>query len=128
VRFEDFDAALGEGYAANIADPSKTHHPNRAYKRDGVIFDLAKPESLIYATQDDGSKRFVGVLYHAPKGEGPTPCGNATYWHTHGQCIDRATGALAPERKDKTCPAGYEYRDGAVEMMHLWFVPRGRRA
>jgi hypothetical protein len=127
TRFEDFNIAVAEGYVSNVMDPSKTHYPNRAYKRDGVIFDLSKPESLIYITQDDGTKRFVGVLYHTPVGQGPTPCGAATFWHTHGQCID-ATGAAVPESKDKTCPAGMQHRDGNVEMMHLWFVPRGQRS
>jgi len=126
ARFEDFNVAVAEGYVTNEFDPSKTHHPNRAYKRDGVIFDLSKPESLIYVTQNDGGKRFVGALYHAPLGQGPTPCGAATFWHTHGTCI-AADGTAIPESKDKTCPAGYEYRPGNVEMMHLWFVPRGSR-
>jgi hypothetical protein len=127
TRFEDFNVALSEGYVANVLDPSKTHHPNRAYKRDGVVFELAKPESLIYVTQDDGVKRLVGVLYHAPLGQGPTPCGNATFWHTHGTCI-AADGTAIPESKDKTCPAGMTHRAGNVEMMHLWFVPRGQRS
>jgi hypothetical protein len=128
ARFEGFDVAMAEGYVANPGDPSETHYPNREYNRDGVVFDLAKPETLIYVTDDAGGKRFVGVMYKALKGQGPTPCGNATFWHTHGQCIDPAGGATIPELKDKTCPAGYAHRDGAIEMMHLWFARRGQRS
>jgi hypothetical protein len=127
TRFEDFAVAQAEGYVSNRLDPSKTHHPNPRYKRDGLIFELSKPESLIYVTRDDGSKRLVGALYHAPIDQGPTPCGNATFWHIHGHCVDD-TGIVIPESKDKTGPAGYQHRDGNVEMMHLWFVPRGRRS
>lgn len=125
ARFADIDVARAEGYRISD-DPTETHMPNRAYMRDGKTLDLAYPETLVYVMDDSGERRFVGALYKAIKGQGPTPCGAATYWHTHGRCID-AAGAVIAENKDKTCPADYTHREGAVEMMHLWFVPRGQR-
>jgi len=125
ARFDDIDVAIAEGYRIS-EDPAETHMPNRAYMRDGRSLDLAYPESLIYISDASGERRLVGALYKAIKGQGPTPCGNATSWHTHGRCI-AADGTFIPESKDKTCPAGYEHHDGAVEMMHLWFVPRRQR-
>jgi hypothetical protein len=125
ARFADVNVAIAEGYIISH-DATMTHMPNRAYMRDGVTFDLGKPESLIYVMDDSGERRFVGALYKAFKGQGPAPCGNATYWHTHGHCI-APDGTAIPENKDKTCPAGYEHREGVVEMMHVWFVPRRQR-
>jgi hypothetical protein len=125
ARFADIGVAIAEGYVVSD-DPAKTHMPNRAYMRDGRSLDLAYPESLVYRTDENGERRFVGALYKAMKGEGPAPCGNATSWHTHGRCLG-ADGAVMPENKDKTCPPGYERRDGAVEMMHVWFEPRRPR-
>ena len=125
ARFEDINVAIAEGYRVS-SNPEDTHMPNPAYMRDGVTFDLANPESLIYVMDDNGERRFVGALYKAFKGQGPTPCGNATYWHTHGRCI-APDGSAIPENKDRTCPPGYEHREGVVEMMHLWFVRRGER-
>jgi hypothetical protein len=125
LRFADIEVARAEGYRISD-DPTETHMPNPAYMRDGKTLDLAYPESLVYVTDDSGERRFVGALYKALKGSGPTPCGAATYWHTHGRCIP-PVGEAIPENKDKTCPAGYTHREGVVEMMHLWFVPRRGR-
>jgi hypothetical protein len=124
ARFSDINVAIAEGYVI-AGDPTKTHMPNRTYMRDGRSLDLAYPETLIYRTDANGERRFVGVMYRAVKGHGPTPCGNATNWHTHGQCV-APDGMPIPERQDGTCPTGYEHRDGVIEMMHVWFVPRAR--
>jgi hypothetical protein len=130
ARFEDYAAAQAEGYRDPGLRPDgqpRTHFGNPAYRRDGATFDLANPEVLIYVPAADGSKRFVGAMYTAPVGQGPTPCGNATFWHTHNQCINPETGAMEPEASDHTCPAGWDVREGRVEMIHLWFAPRERR-
>jgi hypothetical protein len=125
ARFADINVAIAEGYLISD-DPTKTHMPNRAYMRDGRSLDLANPETLVYVTDASGERRFVGAMYRALKGHGPAPCGNATYWHTHGRCL-APDGTSIPEDTDKTCPAGYVWRDGMVEMMHVWFVPRKQR-
>lgn len=125
LRFADIEVARAEGYRIS-GDPTKNHAPNPAYMRDGKALDLAYPETLVYQLNDGGERQLIGALYKALKGQGSAPCGAATYWHTHGRCID-AAGAVIAENKDKTCPAGSNHREGAVEMMHLWFVPRGQR-
>jgi hypothetical protein len=130
ARFEDYAVAAAEGYRDPGLRPDgqpRTHFGNPAYRRDGATFDLANPEVLIYVPAADGSKRFVGAMYTAPVGQGPAPCGNATFWHTHNQCINPETRAMEPEAADHTCPAGWDVREGRVEMIHLWFAPRGRR-
>ena len=126
LRLVDYATAVAEGYG-EPARPRGTHHPNIAYKRDGAVFDLAHPESAIYRTRPDGSKQLVGVLYHAPIGEGPTPCGDATSWHTHASCMDPSTRATAPAGDGGACADGLLLRPGRVEMLHLWFVPRRAR-
>jgi hypothetical protein len=124
ARFADIEVARAEEYMISD-DPTKTHMPNRAYMRDGAPLDLAKPETLVYIMRD-GERVFAGAMYRALRGQGRTPCGAATYWHTHGRCVPPNGEAIA-ENKDKTCPAGYEHQDGVVEMMHLWFIPRRQR-
>jgi hypothetical protein len=123
ARLADDRAAAAEGYR----EPPKTgatHFPNPAYHRDGATFDLARPETAVYRTLPDGTRQLAGVMYVAPAGEGPTPCGNATWWHTHPQCVDPATRTRAAAPPDGSCPEGTLLREGKAEMMHLWFVPR----
>jgi hypothetical protein len=125
ARFNDYAVAVQEGYVPNPGNPDGTHYPNRTYNLDGVVFDLARPETLIYRTDAAGSRRFVGVMYKAPKGQhGPTPCGAATYWHTHTSCVNPTTREKI-EDTHEPCPSGFDTRESG-EMIHLWFVPRRR--
>jgi hypothetical protein len=123
LRLADPAVAEAEGYRFSD-DPTHTHMPNRAYARDGLTLDYAHPESAIYRMRDDGTYRLVGVLFKAKKNEGPMPCGNATWWHTHTNCVDDATGKPLDLMADVDCPPGSTPHEGAVEMMHVWFVPR----
>jgi hypothetical protein len=124
ARFADYNVAVAEGYVPP-AKVDGTHYGNQQYRRDGVTFDLANPETLVYKTNDDGSRLLVGALYQAFKGQGPTPCGNATYWHTHLHC-EAADGTRVPEidEREGACPAGSTAVEGKIEMLHLWFLPR----
>jgi len=126
LRLQDPEVAKAEGYRFPD-DPTKTHMPNRAYARDGKTLDYAHPESAIYRLQDDGTYQLVGVLFTALKGQGPQPCGNATWWHTHTHCVDDATGKPLDMPGDQPCPAGTTAHEGRAEMMHVWFVLRGQR-
>jgi len=123
LRLQDPEVARAEGYRFSD-DPTDTHMPNRIYARDGETLDYAHPESAIYRLHDDGSYTLIGVLFKALKGEGPQPCGNATWWHTHTHCTDDATGKPLDMPGDQPCPAGSAAHEGAVEMMHVWFVAR----
>jgi len=126
ARLASFATAAAEGYRPPRR-AGGTHYGNPAYHRDGAIFDLARPESAIYRTLADGTHILVGALYVAPVGQGPTPCGNATWWHTHPVCIDLETRETSDAGPDGTCPDGLAYREPRNEMLHLWFVPRSER-
>jgi hypothetical protein len=126
LRLQDPAVAAAEGYRFND-DPTDTHMPNPAYHRDGTVLDLGHPESAIYRLRDNGKYQLVGVLYKAVKGQGQQPCGNATWWHTHTHCRADASGKPLDMLGDQPCPAGSTAHEGRVEMMHLWFVPRGQR-
>jgi hypothetical protein len=123
ARLAEYTTAVAEGYRAPLRETGN-HYANPAYARDGVVFDLAHPETAIYRTLPDGTRVLVGVMYTAPAGEGPTPCGNATWWHTHPQCVDPGARTRTPAPPDGSCADGTVLREGRVEMMHLWFVPR----
>ena len=127
ARFGDYDVAVAEGYRRNPAKPNATHYGNRAYRLDGNVMDLERPESLIYYTNPrTGEKALIGALFVMPRGQsGPQPCGAATQWHTHAACATAATRDIVTVEHGAACEDGYRYVEGA-EMMHVWFVP-GRK-
>lgn len=121
ARFEDFAVAEAEGYRTG-PDGGKIiqHYGNARYSRDGLTWDLAHPETLVYVRRPDGQMRLAGALYKAPRGEhGPQPCGELTHWHTHSNCIDSATRAPAADPVGGACPDGTTLRT-SVEMIHIW--------
>jgi hypothetical protein len=127
ARFADVRAAIADGYARDPAKPNATHYANRAYNIDGAIMDLARPETLVYATRDTGETVLAGVMFKMPRGQsGPQPCGAATTWHTHTTCIDPGTRERM-ENVHTACADGWNTHE-SVEMMHLWFIKRGERA
>ncbi len=127
ARFADYDVALAEGYVQNPGKVGANHYPNRAYTLDGKIMELSQPETLIYKTDAAGDRTLVGVMFKAAKGQaGPTPCGAASHWHTHTNCVDPATKAEVDETASGICPAGYNLRESG-EMIHIWFVEHGQR-
>jgi hypothetical protein len=126
AQYADFALAVADGYR----EPKRaggTHYGNPAYHRDDLVLEASKPETLIYRTRADGSKLLVGVMFSVAKGhQGPTPCGNATYWHTHTTCW--SGGEEVSEIEEGLCPVGTIARVSG-EMMHIWFYPRdGQRA
>ena len=127
ARFGDYAVAVAEGYRSNPARPNATHYGNRAYRLDGNVMDLERPESLIYYTNPrTGEKALIGALFVMPRGQsGPQPCGAATQWHTHAGCTNETTGEVITVARGAPCEDGYRYVEGA-EMMHVWFVP-GRK-
>lgn len=119
ARFEDVNVALAEGYRADPRKPNATHYGNPKYKRDGRTLDLAHPESLVYLTRKDGTKKLVGALFTMARGEsGPQPCGDVTHWHTHTNCI-LLDGTEGAKPVDGACAAGETLRT-SNEMMHVW--------
>jgi len=120
-RFEDFAVAEAEGYRNDTPDVKWVQHfGNPAYKRDGVTWDLGRPESLVYVRRLDGAMRLAGALYMAERGaSGPQPCGGLTTWHTHSGCWDIATKQPAGQPVDGACPAGTVLHESR-EMIHVW--------
>jgi hypothetical protein len=125
TQYADYGVAVANGYR----EPKRaggTHYGNPAYHRDGLVLEASKPETLIYRTRADASKLLVGVMFSVAKGQhGPTPCGNATYWHTHTTCWSGREEVS--EIEEGVCPGTVPRVSG--EMMHIWFYPRdGKRA
>lgn len=102
ARFADFSVAEAEGYVEGRLARSRpigpAHYLNPAYVSDGALLDPTRPEGLVYLKLPDGRKQLLGVFYVAPYGQGPTPGGPLTVWHTHAE----------------------QPGPGAREMLHVW--------
>jgi len=101
VKYKDVRVAEREGYrmfAPNIKNQPVYHFTNlRLAIRERFEFDPARPSSLLYKRNPDGSLRLVGAMYTAPKNATPeqldarVPLGIAQ-WHLHtNMCVPRLT-------------------------------------
>jgi hypothetical protein len=100
VRFKDVRVAEREGYkkfAPNVKQPVYHFTSMRAAFREHFTFDPARPSSLLYKEDADGSMRLVGAMYGAPKDASMdelnerVPLGIAR-WHLHtNMCVPRLT-------------------------------------
>jgi hypothetical protein len=100
VRFKDVRVAEREGYqkfAPNVKQPMYHFTSMRAAFREHFTFDPARPSSLLYKENKDGSIRLVGAMYGAPKDatmdelNERIPLGIAR-WHLHtNMCVPRLT-------------------------------------
>ena len=100
VRFKDVRVAEREGYkkfAPNVKQPVYHFTSMRAAFRERFTFDPARPSSLLYKENADGSMRLVGAMYGAPKAatldelNARIPLGIAR-WHLHtNMCVPRLT-------------------------------------
>ena len=100
VRFKDVRVAEREGYkkfAPNVKQPVYHFTSMRAAFREHFTFDPARPSSLLYKENQDGSMRLVGAMYGAPKDASldelneRVPLGIAR-WHLHtNMCVPRLT-------------------------------------
>jgi hypothetical protein len=100
VRFKDVRVAEREGYkkfAPNVKQPVYHFTSMRAAFREHFAFDPARPSSLLYKEEADGSMRLVGAMYGAPKDatmdelNERIPLGIAR-WHLHtNMCVPRLT-------------------------------------
>ncbi|GIW09789.1 MAG: hypothetical protein KatS3mg061_0846 [Dehalococcoidia bacterium] len=122
ARFADFSVAVAEGYRQVTPYPfgggtvGPAHFVSPRYLDDGALLDPEHPESLVYFRLPNGQMVLLGVMFLAPRGQGPTPAGPLTSWHTHDHlCL--GTGRVVPKIAGH-CPPGT--RAIAGEMMHLW--------
>ena len=99
VRFKDVRVAEREGYkmfAPNVKNQPVYHFTSmRAAVREHFTFDPARPSSLLYKENGDGSMRLVGAMYGAPKDASwdelneRIPLSMAR-WHLHtNMCVPR---------------------------------------
>jgi hypothetical protein len=96
------------------------HYINEEYVEDGRVLDPEHPEALVYTKTDNGEMKLLGVMYVAPRGEGPTDGGELTRWHTHDAlCMGYEDGSAIISLKLLGCPADASPVSG-IEMMHVW--------
>ncbi|HEV8339877.1 MAG TPA: hypothetical protein VGR25_09520 [bacterium] len=124
AAFADLNAAVAAGYVQStrwsLLNWGAAHFTNFTYSRDGRHLDTQRPESLIYLKLPSGKVALLGVMFSAPKGEGPRPGGPLTDWHTHDNLCISATGAAVLAIAPGQCPAGAFFVGERVEMMHIW--------
>jgi hypothetical protein len=96
---------------------------------DDDILDPARPESLVYRVDRDGTRTLEAAMYMLPQGNtldtAPELGGKLTQWHIHDNlCFSPGE---APKVRGLTgaaggCPAGLVKLD-PVPMIHVWIVP-----
>ena len=104
------------------------HAERREQPRRGTIFDFTRPKALIYANAPDRPLMLVGAMWSTRDGEvGPTPAGPILRWHSHVVCKEGTKRGLKP-LAGGSCPPGAQLRQGASEMLHVWFTDDLRSA
>ena len=132
-------ADRGEWSDVRAATPSRVRHASRASKagdtsvfffhaerheapRGRSIFDFTRPKALIYANAPGKPLVLVGAMWSTRDGEvGPTPAGPILRWHSHVVCKEGKKRGLKPPASG-VCPPGSRLRQGASEMLHVWFT------
>ena len=98
------------------------HAERNQEPRKGSIFDFTRPKALIYANAPGRPLVLVGAMWSTRDGElGPTPAGPILRWHSHVVCKEGKKRGLKPLPGGK-CPPGSQLRQGASEMLHVWFT------
>ena len=90
--------------------------------RGDSIFDFTRPKALIYANAPGRALVLVGAMWSTRDGElGTTPAGPILRWHSHLVCKAGKKRGLKPLSGSR-CPPGARLRQGASEMLHVWFT------
>jgi hypothetical protein len=134
-RWADVRAAERAGYDTRTRDREPGdrrvfffHAERREAARGRSIFDFTRPKALIYANAPGRPLVLVGAMWSTRDGEvGPTPAGPLIRWHSHVVCKQGEKRGLKPLAGGK-CPAGARLRQGASEMLHVWFTAELRSA
>ena len=104
------------------------HAERREEPRGRSIFDFTRPKALIYANAPGRPLVLVGAMWSTRDGEvGPTPAGPILRWHSHVVCKAGKKRGLKPPASGR-CPPGSQLRQGASEMLHVWFTGELRSA
>jgi hypothetical protein len=125
-RYHDVGAAKRDGYQVDRIIGNDYHAENTAYAADGRVFDLERPESLVYAETKRGPV-LLGAVYQMPEvGQpGPRIGGPLTDWHAHENvCMSLVplalSGFVSPYGG---CAVGSVAIPVTPEEIHLWVVP-----
>jgi hypothetical protein len=98
------------------------HAERHEEPRGRSIFDFTRPKALIYANAPGRPLVLVGAMWSTRDGEvGPTPAGPILRWHSHVVCKEGTKRGVKPPASGK-CPPGSRLRQGASEMLHVWFT------
>ncbi len=123
ARFADPAVSAAEGFVQitpfSFYGIRAAHFHNQTYATDGVLLDPERPEDLMYLKTDDGELNLIGVMFLAPPGQGPTPGGPLTFWHTHDDLCTGPAGVV-PEAPDGACPTTTV--PITREMLHVWMI------
>jgi hypothetical protein len=104
------------------------HAERHEEPRGRSIFDFTRPKALIYANAPGRPLVLVGAMWSTRDGEvGPTPAGPILRWHSHVVCKAGKKRGLKPPLSG-VCPPGSQLRQGASEMLHVWFTKDLRSA
>lgn len=104
------------------------HAERHEQPRGRSIFDFTRPKALIYANAPGHPLILVGAMWSTRDGEvGPTPAGPIMRWHSHVVCKQGTKRGLKPPAGG-VCPPGSQLRQGASEMLHVWFTRDVRSA
>jgi hypothetical protein len=133
--WRDVRAAARAGYNTRArtrkpGDPSVFffHAERHEEPRGRTIFDFTRPKALIYANAPGRPLVLVGAMWSTRDGEvGPTPAGPILRWHSHVVCKEGKKRGVKPPASGK-CPSGSRLRQGASEMLHVWFTSDLRSA
>jgi hypothetical protein len=98
------------------------HAERHQEPRRRSVLDFTRPKALIYANAPGRPLVLVGAMWSTRDGElGPTPAGPIMRWHSHTVCKRGDKRGLKPLAGGK-CPPGARLRQGASEMLHVWFT------
>lgn len=106
-RWRDPNAAVSDGFSPLGFEPNGVnHYMNPSFLRDGKTLDPARPESILYGRNKDGSLFPVGAMYMMDDKNAPGPQigGCLTQWHAHGFPFARPG-------------------EVSTQMMHVWTIP-----
>jgi hypothetical protein len=86
ARYQDIHDAIADGY-----QPPENPHGNfehlydRGVLRERQVFDVNRPNGLVYYTGGDGAPELLGAVFIVPPGlPTPSPAGDLVVWHAHG--------------------------------------------
>jgi hypothetical protein len=130
-HFADYRTAEAEGYHS-IGDgfTGYEHFINWDSIDDDHILDPDHPESLVYESQPDGSRKLVSAMFMLRRGttldDVPDIGGALTQWHIHDDlCFSKdptAPRVAGITNANGECPPGLQ-KFTPVPMIHVWIVP-----